>query len=275
MRVRVDARAARPAGDPCDAAPVAQAARVVQHLPDRDRRRIVRAARGCTCGPDRRATACRLGKQQHRRRGELLRDRARLEDRVRRGSARRARGPPCHRPSRARCGRSSDTPTAQPGVAVIHAENCASTAVSGTDGQHAQWDAASASAPKKNPRCGMRSGIGFDGSSGFLRERKELQRGGEIRVVARRPALPSSALRPCSSGCHRRSTGRRRASPIDESLGRLDERLDAPRGPQSASRSGVNATRSANAPLRPPRRDSRPRSPRVPSPTSRSPAPRP
>ena len=82
MGVGVDAGAARPAGDPFDVAPVAQAAGVVQHLADRDRDRVLGQFRHVLAHRVVERELAVAREQQHRGRGELLGDRARLEDRV-------------------------------------------------------------------------------------------------------------------------------------------------------------------------------------------------
>ena len=102
MRVGVDARRPRPAGDRLHRSPVAQAAHVVQHVPNQERRALAGRAVGAerlrrgvagAGGVDRqlrhvfahRVVERQLAvadEQKDRRGGELLGDRARFEDRV-------------------------------------------------------------------------------------------------------------------------------------------------------------------------------------------------
>ena len=94
VRVRVCAGGSRPAADAGDAAPIAETARVVEHVPDRQaacaarrrlaagRRRIVRQFRDVLADLIVERQLALAREQQHGRRGELLGDRAGLEDRL-------------------------------------------------------------------------------------------------------------------------------------------------------------------------------------------------
>ncbi len=78
----VDARGARPAGDALHFAPVAQAARVRQHVPDGERLAVVGQLGHVLPSRVVERQLAFAGEQQHRGRRELLRRRAGLEDRV-------------------------------------------------------------------------------------------------------------------------------------------------------------------------------------------------
>ena len=82
VRVCVDARGPGPAADASHAAPIPQAARVVQHVPDGERCAVIRQLRNMLAHRIVQRQLAILDEQQHRGGRELLRDRAGLEDRI-------------------------------------------------------------------------------------------------------------------------------------------------------------------------------------------------
>ena len=111
----------------------AQAAGVIQHVTDRERRPVIGHLQAhVSSGPDRRATAClRAPAASPPAAVNCLETESRLRRSCPRRSGRRARDRPCRNPSQHRraAGR---YPAAQPGVDVSKFPNTASTFVSAT-----------------------------------------------------------------------------------------------------------------------------------------------